>query len=306
MNKLPSLRAGHRSIARAAFTLVEIMIAVTLMSVIVLGLVAMFSQTQRAFRLGMNQTDVLEAGRVATDLIVRELEQMTPPLKTNSATPGFYTQLMHVDNTGWQALPGYSMRTNLMSDLFFVIRENQTWSGIGYFVRTNARIQGSFGPVGTLYRYQTNNSSFQFSFNPFSMWHGFNQARGNGVLTNVAKVLDGVVHFRVRAFDTNGMEIVSVPELNTLGTNYSSRLVAWSATNSLILPHIYDYRMSSNTLPAFVELEIGILENQSYERYQAAPTHALKLQSYRTNFVGNVHLFRQRVSIRRVDLPAYQ
>ena len=38
---------------RAAFSLIEIMITSALLSFIVLGLLAMFNQTQRAFRSGM-------------------------------------------------------------------------------------------------------------------------------------------------------------------------------------------------------------------------------------------------------------
>src|SRR6185436_10353272 len=70
-------RQSHLASLRA-FSLIEIMVVVVLLSVIILGLMAMFNQTQRAFKLGMNQTDVLEAGRVGTDLIVREMEQLTP------------------------------------------------------------------------------------------------------------------------------------------------------------------------------------------------------------------------------------
>src|SRR5258706_1220113 len=65
-------------VAPSAFSLIEILVTVTLLTVIILGLLAMFNQTQRAFRQGTTQTDVLESGRSAMDLIRRELEQMTP------------------------------------------------------------------------------------------------------------------------------------------------------------------------------------------------------------------------------------
>jgi hypothetical protein len=61
-----------------AFSLIEIMVTVGLLTVIILGLLLMFNQTQRAFRAGMTQTDVLEAGRATMDMLARELEQMTP------------------------------------------------------------------------------------------------------------------------------------------------------------------------------------------------------------------------------------
>ena len=37
-----------------------------------------FDQTQKAFRAGMAQTDQMEGGRMFSDMIQRELEQVTP------------------------------------------------------------------------------------------------------------------------------------------------------------------------------------------------------------------------------------
>lgn len=307
---ISSCGGAVKTLRMRAFTLIEIMVAVTLMSIIVLGLMAMFTQTQRAFRLGMNQTDVLEAGRIATDLIVREMEQISPGFKTNSATPNFFVELPSPRNSGWQLLPGSvppngPWRTNVMSDLFFLTRKNQTWTGIGYFVRTDAAVPGSYGPVGTLYRYQTNNTTFQFNFNPHWMWHGFNFARGNGVMTNVTKVLEGVVHFQVRAFDTNGVQIGSRRDLQASNRMTSAEISLYS-TNSAFYPTLYNYRMPSNAVPAYVELEIGLLENSAYERYRGMPTPVRQGEYYTNTLPASVHLFRQRIPIRRVDASAYQ
>src|SRR5216684_7047424 len=82
-NPKPETRTCTSSGARGncsdcGFTLIELLVAVTLMSFIVLGLLAMLTTTQRAFRGSLNQTDVEESGRIATEMIVRELQQMTP------------------------------------------------------------------------------------------------------------------------------------------------------------------------------------------------------------------------------------
>ncbi|HPC60329.1 MAG TPA: prepilin-type N-terminal cleavage/methylation domain-containing protein, partial [Verrucomicrobiota bacterium] len=66
--RIPILRRRRR---RSAFSLVEILVTVALLSFIVLGLLAMFHQTQRAFRSSITQTDVLEAGRALTEIIGR-------------------------------------------------------------------------------------------------------------------------------------------------------------------------------------------------------------------------------------------
>src|SRR5437868_14780146 len=74
----------------SAFTLIEIMIVAVLLTVIVLGLLAMFQQTQKAFRVGMTQTDVLESGRATMHLITRDLEHIAA--SRNPSVVNFYTE----------------------------------------------------------------------------------------------------------------------------------------------------------------------------------------------------------------------
>src|SRR5690349_9405531 len=61
--------AGFRS--RQGFSLIEILVVVALLSVIILGLIAMFHQTQKALLSTTTQVDLLESGRAAADLVVR-------------------------------------------------------------------------------------------------------------------------------------------------------------------------------------------------------------------------------------------
>src|SRR5688572_29435945 len=58
-----------------AFTLVEILLAVGLLSIIVVGLVTMFDLVQRSFIAGNQQRGVHESGKAALDLIVQDLMQ---------------------------------------------------------------------------------------------------------------------------------------------------------------------------------------------------------------------------------------
>jgi type II secretory pathway pseudopilin PulG len=293
---LRKLRRGLR-----AFSLIEIMIVMGLLSVIVLGLMAMFNQTQRAFRLGMTQTDVLEAGRMATDLLVREVEQVTPCYVSVNApvfgSPVFYSTIPSLANVSVQTLLGGTVpRTNVLQDLFFLTRQNQTWTGVGYFVRTNITFppgQG-FGPVGTLYRYQTNHTLGQFQLAPGALANGFLIAMNGTDTIPVSRIVDGVVHFRVRAFDRFGNWIrFSNTNFPTIG-----------AASSLLLPEEPIYGFSSNAAPAYVEVELGILEPGTLERYRSFPVF-----SSQTNFLASqsshVHLFRQRIAVRTVDPAAY-
>jgi prepilin-type N-terminal cleavage/methylation domain-containing protein len=162
----PSLSGGSsafripRSTFARAFTLIEIMVVVVLMSVIVLGLMAMFNQTQRAFRAGMTQVDILEAGRMFMDQSGREMQQMAPSYQTNGVN--FYAQIP-LYGPLVQTMPASTIpRTNILEDLFFISRYNQTWNGIGYFIRTNPSVGGGMGLVGTLYRFETNIPKAQF------------------------------------------------------------------------------------------------------------------------------------------------
>lgn len=299
--------AGSAAISnRSAFSLIEIMIVMGLLSIMVLGLMAMFNQTQRAFRLGMMQTDVLESGRLATDMLVREIEQITPSYgRAFFAPPGFYSRLSDVRNTGVQTLlAGNYPRTNIMEDLFFLKRENQTWTGIGYFVRTNEAFFGGnagFGPVGTLYRFETNNHLSQFQQNPDAFTKAYNDAvLGNN--PNVSKVVDGVVHFRIRAYDTNGVWITppswNGPAVYMYRTNIQ-------ANPSALFSEVGLYDFESNAVPAYVEIELGVLEQQTYEKYKSIPTFNTR-SNYLVNQAAHVHLFRQRIAVRAVDASAYR
>ena len=123
----------------------------------------MFNQTQRAFRAGLAQTDQLEGGRMFTDLILRDLQQITPAGQTNAVN--FYAQIPNYSPLQ-QIMPASSIsRTNILEDVFFLTRFNQTWNGIGYFVRSNSDfgVAGNVALAGTLYRFETNVSVSQFN-----------------------------------------------------------------------------------------------------------------------------------------------
>src|ERR1700679_302449 len=78
-----------RSGRRCAFSLVEVLLVVTLLSLIVLVLMTVFNSTQSAFRTGVTQTDVLEGGRVAMDMIVSDLKVMTPSGSFSNSAQSF-------------------------------------------------------------------------------------------------------------------------------------------------------------------------------------------------------------------------
>ena len=284
------------------------MVVVVLMSVVILGLTAMFTQTQRAFKAGISQTDVLEAGRMGTEMLSRELEQIIPSYAAtnsfNGAGINFYTLLWNEFSMNLPA--NTSLHTNLISDLFFLVHENQTWTGIGYFWVRDPNHQGTPTdpvPVGTLYRFETNVPSAQFAQNPGGLFTGYDRARRGISTPNVSKILDGVVSFNFRAYDTNGYWINPAGPITPIGQIWNQS--DWSANFPIAsYPPQVDYHFVSNAVPAFVEFELGIVEQGALDHYRSIPIYTVQT-NYMAKQAGRVHLFRQRVAVRNVDRSAY-
>jgi hypothetical protein len=122
-------------------------------------------------------------------------------------------------------------------------------------------------------------------------------------------VLDGVVSFRVRAFDTNGFRISWPPPPLQVAPP------PWFRTNIFAMPsspaplpsmeEIDNYTFYSNAVPAAVEIELGILEQRALQIYRTIPV-AVEQEKYLRKQAGHVHLFRQRISVRNVDSSAYE
>src|SRR5262245_14906486 len=101
MKLFSQVKSTERSIGRGAkarlvraFSLIEMLVVTVLLAVIILGLVAMFDQVKRAFTTSVTQVDMMEGGRMAMDLITREVAEMVP--NNNPYTPSFYVV---ADNT---------------------------------------------------------------------------------------------------------------------------------------------------------------------------------------------------------------
>jgi hypothetical protein len=299
MNRQSPRVTMRKRVAAAAFTLVEIMVVMILLSVIVLGLMAMFNQTQRAFRAGMAQTDQMEGGRMFTDLLVRDLQQITPTRQTNGMN--FFAQVPSYVPLQ-QKLPASSLsRVDLFQDLFFTSRYNQTWSGIGYYVRTNPAFRTNMALVGTLYRFETNV--------PISLMAGDNSLMpyvaylNSTNRLNISKVLDGVVEFRVHCYDLNGMLLTNYSP--SITNKFVTIINSADVSGGPIAPgEVLFYGFSNNIVPAYVEVQVGVLEPAVLKRYKSIPD-PITASNFLASHAGNVQLFRQRVAVRNVDPSAY-
>ena len=326
-----------------AFSLIEILVTIALLSFIVLGLLAMFNQTQRAFRSSMTQVDVLEAGRAVTDMIARDMEQMVaghlayfgnvnnPYMSTN-----FFAEMTPIMTQGvLQGLPGtvgsggpgtQECRTNVFQDVFCLAKQNLDYVGIGYHVHPDP---GSI--VGTLYRFSTNRpkSNLAATITPVGFMacglsgefrNATNTAVGVTGPANMSRIADGVVHFQVRAYDTNGFPFIYPGTTPYYGmfhkSGFSQGMVGMTPyaamTNSRVvapysaMPDRVNSYFFSNAVPAYVELEVGFLEPHILDRLKGLSGNLQAQTQYLSNHVANVHLFRRRIPIRNVDFLAYQ
>jgi prepilin-type N-terminal cleavage/methylation domain-containing protein len=259
------------------FSLIEIMVAVGLLAVIIVGLLAMFYHVQRAFRSGVTQSDIMENGRATMGLMARELQEAAP---TESHDP-YATNFVAMPSPGtaaWgessaQDLPSNAQRKNFLQDISFLTRANGNWKGISYRIENN-------GGVGTLKRLE---ATLPYDPNPYTASNGlfkfstdfFSSTVDN---TNYHRISDGVVHLYVTAYDTNGFVFTN----------------AWLSPNGG-----YAFTGYTNVMPAYVEIELGVLEPSANDRFRASlEVGGAAPQNYLRRQVGRTHLFRQRVSIR--------
>jgi hypothetical protein len=289
---------------RHAFTLVEILVVVVLMSLIVLALMAVFSSTQAAFRASITQTDVLEGGRSVMGLIKNDFESLTPSFGSspggNSAVPVNFYVATGTNVPLMQPLTGSGQqRANVLENFFILSRQNTTWTGVGYVVDT-----ASTNYLNPLYRFSM--STNVMAANPTVLYNNFLFAIAYLPIppnaANLSHLIDGVVDLRVRAFGTNGVWITTnVVVNNGLFTN------VWvGPTNPFTGGEPSAVYMYSNTLPESVEIQLGVLEDRTLQRAETWPNNSSAQTNYLAQHAGQVHLFRQRIPIRNVDPSAYQ
>ena len=283
--------ANRKSQIANGFTLVEVLVVMVLLSLIVLALMAVFSSTQNAFRASVTQEGVFEGASAAMDLVVQDLKGMSPSFGASNGAVNFYAAVTNSPGPLVQALVASGQsRTNILEKIFILSRNNQTWTGVGYVVDT-----ASATLINPLYRFSVST----------------NVAAGPAALLNIfitnstasmSHLLDGVVDFRVRAFDMNGLWMQNVGA--RIYTNANNVLFLSSGSGSGFGET--GFKMFSNTLPASVEIEMATLEDRTLQRASTWPDNSIAQSNYLAQQSGKVHVFRQRVSIPNVDPSAYK
>lgn len=172
----------------SAFTLVELLIAMTILSLLVVLTASLLSGVSRAWISGEQQVETFQDGRAITELISRELSQAV-----------ISSRLQLVQNPSFP--PGLNQRANSDS-IFWQAPATSTTSGdlaeIGYYLTADYQLKRFFVPPTDTNNYQIFSAPNQPTDNS-ALWV-------TSFVTNTLSntVSEGVLAFWVRCLDRNG------------------------------------------------------------------------------------------------------
>jgi len=292
-------RGGQTCSRASGFSLIELMVAVTVLAMITVALMVVLNQTQRVLRGSTSQVDVLETGRSVLDMIDRELREFRPASKYTGEVPTFIVILkggheirygnfldvvpLQIQEPLTQALPRISvLRTNYLNDLFFVTLRNRQWRAIGY------KVWGEKGVVGDLYRVEWSwNAPPERLINKDLVLHGFTNFCDTTPKNDARfrKIASGVVHFHVR--------LLPEPMLtNQPGVKVKT------------LFNTHEWLFYDGIVPPALEVEFGVLEPTLYARIE--PWDEGRVREYLKDKPSAVHIFKRVIQIPAFDPEVYK
>jgi Tfp pilus assembly protein PilV len=269
----------------------EIMVAVALLAVIIIGLLAMFYQVQRAFRAGTAQVDVMEGGRAAISMLMREMQEAAAADLLEVTNLVIVPSYLRTPTS--QTLSSGEVHDNILHDLCFLQRRNDEWTGVAY------RLTNAISGVGTLVRYswswpKVSNPTWMDDSNRMMSAVVCSQPPNPPGNISHSLVLDGVVHFQVEAYDANGILYRDYPDPlpkdDDLWFDEANDVFAFMSTN----------------LPAHLDLELRVLEPAALARFRAREqTNPGERLNYLDRQIGRTHVFRQRIPVRAAALHLF-
>jgi len=263
---------------QTGFSILELMVAAGLLAVIMLGLLQMFYQTERAFRLGVVQADTMEAGRSTIELITRDFQELTAsgdPMATNLFVQ-YPRVLFPITYTSGE------LRNNALQPFFLLRRVGGEWRGVRYdFLATNLN-----AGLGMLHRLEFTMPAT----NAFELSTFLEKNNVDASLPGYGQVADGIINLTIRAHDVRGNLLYY--DNDPAGWNLYTNLPPDTTTSPF---HQYAFR--GDDLPAYVEVELGVLEPKLWERVKAIPNDVARM-NFLNDRAANIHYFRQRIPIR--------
>jgi hypothetical protein len=140
--------------------------------------------------------------------------------------------------------------------------------------------------------------------------------------TNFSEIAQGIVHFRVLPYDTKGQlmsyagtnidssyrMVRSQPGLGVLKFLPKSNIFVETNANVVLSLVQSDANATlasfrSNALPAYLELELGVLEPETLKTYNQMikDEQPAQARAYLQKRIAKVQIFRKRIPLRTVD-----
>ena len=265
-------------------TVLEMLVSVTLLVFIVVGLTAMFIQTQRAFKSGVKQTAMTDAGHTIIDMVGADLSQASDAQNTNIYNL-YWAWAAANTSSQFQDNVFNKYRTNQLQEIFALVYTNTQWVAVGYAVSNYA------SGAGTLYRFLTNTPA-PLTTNAFLTIFNHFQSAVPGVATfdpaYFHPVAGGVVHLKIRAFDQFGNES-AFSQGEDFATNGSFSYPVQAYTNNLLMA------APPAGLPNTIQLEVGVLEPDAFQQLRALP--AISAGTFLGKAGGMIQIYRQNIPI---------
>jgi prepilin-type N-terminal cleavage/methylation domain-containing protein len=258
---------------RKAFTMVELMVAVTIALAIILMLYSIFDKVQTVFVVGQNRALAMDEGRSAMDMLVGDLKLISGAGEGAWIEDGRLIARPKV-NFQWDR---NSSRGKIIPPPDLNVDENKTlhqhicrflthdsaWRMVyyGFNSRKHWALPLKDSPVGSLWVYRSG-ESVGAEIHKELILHEQLQGMDRQSLVNnpagldepvaFAKLIDGVIHFKIRTVEEN--EVPGVFRIHAVS----------------------DTRFSGLNYPSFIEVELAVLDKKLLKEVQGGMEQQLE------------------------------
>lgn len=275
----------------SGFTLLELLVAVALLTVIVVSIYHVFNYIQQALRANINQVDALESSRAALETLRTDFGMLTSCPQPEGTNLHIYHSSEVAPTT--IALSSGAKYTNWFYSVYFLRAIRDRYEAVSY------RVSPIKAGVGVLMRYSTNVTRIaDFVY--------LSRLLETLPSHSFVPLLDGVVHFRLAAYDTEEVPLLySIPEVRQASENIGGLTIQPFVYANSVFPSETELSTRDNVLPGSIEIELGVLERSALEYYIHLPTGSYGESRFLPEHAGQIYLFRQRVRIPRGNLKIF-
>ena len=284
-----------------AFTLVEILTAVAITTIIVVALVSMLNTSTKALQAANRQIDTWETARSTFGILERDIGEV--------AIGGAAGRVnVYAANAGVNVVGGQDFR---LQDVYVLSSEQNLWTVNVFLLGRDQKSELPNLPVRTLYRFQTNystattfgaatldidqpfgtvNHTYSIALNALDRYLD-DVAAGRPTDGTINVMAKGIVHLRLISYAADGRAFSNSASLNPVPVDH------------VISPNLLEFR--GDLLPAALDLEMFVLDPDRMAEFRAQPAIGLIQMGYLNKHLNSIQLFRTRIPIRK-DVLARQ